>query len=99
MEQAIDYEKLGQAIASAIRATPANHDLWDATDVANHLRCSKSHVSQRYTCQPGFPPKIRIPYKKDRGGEPGLGKALWVASEVQEWALKHQSKTGRKREN
>jgi hypothetical protein len=62
----------------------AEHTLWDKTDIADYLRMSASHVSQRLLCQPGFPQAIRVPYQ-DRYTQP-----RWKAVEVIAWVEKFQ---------
>ena len=68
---------------------PVQQQLWCSADVAEYLRCSMRHATERIVCLPSFPPAVRI-----NGGRP-----LWEAREVMEWALSHKEteRAGRRR--
>ena len=65
---------------------PVDVDLWDSETIAAYLKCSASHVMQRYAPLPNFPQTIRLP----TGGSRGTPR--WKASEVIEWAEKYKEK-------
>ena len=62
-------------------------DLWGSAEVAAYLKASNRQVCERLVPLPGFPKKIVLP-------SIGTGRMhpRWKASEIIEWAEKHQEK-------
>lgn len=78
-------EKLLLEILNELRSQRAEEaDLWNADDIAQYLRLSRSSIQSRVICRKDFPRAVRIPT------EAGLGGRRWYAKEVKYWVSRNR---------
>lgn len=61
--------------------------LWSAEHCAEYLLVSKKVFIERYSANPSFPKRIKVP-----NGTGGYGHPRWLAREVIEWAESFKEK-------
>lgn len=82
-------EMIAVAVAAAMAQLPEMRkepEMWNADDIAFHLRVGKRQVLERYAPTPEFPKSTRLPVV---GG--GRGQPLWKPEEIRKWRNKYQS--------
>ena len=82
-------EMIAVAVAAAMAKLPQMQrepEMWNAEDIAFHMRVGKRQVLERYAPTPEFPKSTRV---KLAGG--GRGQPLWEPEEVRKWWNKYQS--------
>ncbi len=81
-QPATSEAELASAISDLIAHLPRSldNDLWDADDIAQHMRLSKRSVQSHVLTAQGFPNPCIIP----------TGGKRWVAKEVKAWVLRHR---------
>jgi len=78
-------EKLLLEILNELRSQRAEeNELWNADDIAQYLRLSRSSIQSRVICRKDFPRAVRIPT------ESGLGGRRWYAKEVKYWISRNR---------
>ncbi len=80
-------EKLLLEILNELRPQRAeDNELWNADDIAQYLRLSRSSIQSWVICRKDFPrPRaVRIPT------ESGLGGRRWYAKEVEYWISRNR---------
>jgi predicted DNA-binding transcriptional regulator AlpA len=60
---------------NAHKQVPWESVLWDAEDIAAHIKVSPRTVAEKYAPRPGFPRPVH----------PGGGHARWYAHEILDW--------------
>lgn len=85
-----DLEKKLDELITVLKRPPIPIDvaLWSVAEIAAYLCVSDTQVRERYACRPDFPRAIRLPVT----GSSGRGHPRWKASEVIEWAERHQER-------
>ena len=73
---------MAQVMADMKRAEK-EPEMWNADDIAFHLRMGKRQVLERYAPHPDFPKSTRL---KMAGG--GRGQPLWEPEEIRKWRKK-----------
>lgn len=82
----IDYDKLTDAIAQRLQASPVKTKvIWTAKQCADYICVGERHFVDRLSKAYDFPAPIKLP--TDRGRR---GHARWYAVEVQEWVAGHK---------
>jgi predicted DNA-binding transcriptional regulator AlpA len=83
MSEAIDYDKLADAVANKLRLLPPFESvLWNAEQCADYLNISESNFSNRISKSTKFPSPSILPSSTGGNG----GKKLWFAHEVTKWS-------------
>lgn len=84
--EAIDYDKLADALAERMSKTPPIEKVvWGVKECASYLRVSERHFSDRISKHHKFPRAITLPIDGKRRTHP-----KWFAGEIIAWAEKQR---------
>lgn len=75
------YNIVAEILNELRRQRSQEDDLWEANEIANHLKLSKKSVQNDVLKSAGFPSSIVLP----------TGGRRWVAKEIKAWAMKRRS--------
>lgn len=79
--EAIDYDKLADAIAQRISTSvPIEVALWDKVECADYLKQAERTFLDKTSKHHTFPTSINVP-----NGQGGKAKSSWYAHEVIQW--------------
>jgi len=78
-------ERILTEILSELKTQNAStSELWDARDIANYMRLSRSSIQSRVITRKDFPRAVVIPTSDTGGGR------RWYAKEVKEWLSRNR---------
>lgn len=73
-------ELLVRILAELQRQHAQDDDLWEAQQIAEHMKLGKGSVQSHVLSSPGFPTPVMLP----------TGGRRWVAKEVKAWLLRRR---------
>lgn len=86
MSEAIDYERLAEAVAVRLaKAPPFELVVWSGKECAEYLKVSRAQFMDRTSKHHEFPAALRMPTESGGGGHP-----RWFARDVIAWLAKQK---------